>query len=184
MIDFQREHLLDEGEYIVDRVRKHWIVYLEDFFLHALGCLVFIISAYYLATKGSFGGILSDEASYGAIALIGFVLIFWTSFFYAWTKDYFDVWYITNQHVIAVNQKEIFNRDEAFMELVRIQDVFFEKNGLLSNLLGYGQLRVQSAGTEQEFVIEYIANVESAAHKIMDLRDEAQGKDKAVETGV
>jgi hypothetical protein len=175
MIDFQREHLLEEGEYIVERVRKHWIVYLRDFFLHAFGCFVFIICAYFLTTRGAFSTIAA-EASYGAMILIGFVLIFWTSFFYAWTKEYFDVWYVTNQHIIAVNQKEMFSRDEAFMELVRIQDVIFEKDGFLSNLLGYGKLRAQSAGTEQEFVIDYIRGVEAAAHRIMDMRDEAQEK--------
>jgi hypothetical protein len=176
MMDFKQEHLLEEGESISLRIRKHWVVYVEHFFLHAFGCLVFIIAAYFLASRGSFGEILSDGTAYGAMVLLMFVLIFWTSFFYAWTKEYFDVWYVTNKHIIAINQKELFNRDESFMELTRIQDVFFERNGFLSNILGFGQLRVQSAGTEQEFIIDNIANIESVAHAIMDIRDQVQGK--------
>jgi uncharacterized membrane protein YdbT with pleckstrin-like domain len=176
MMDLQQEKLLEEGEMITNRIRKHWIVYVNHFFLHAFGCLVFTIASYYLASKGSFGGIIGNEGAYGAMTLIMFVLIFWTSFFFAWTKEYFDVWYVTNKHIIAINQKEIFNRDEAFMELARIQDVFFERNGFLSNILGYGQLKVQSAGTEQEFIIENIANVEAVAHAIMAIRDKVQGK--------
>lgn len=175
---FEKEHLLEEGEIMITIIRKHWIVYVGDFFLHAFGCLIFIISAYYLASRGSFGGIYAIEASYGAMILVMFVLIFWTSFFYAWTKDYFDVWYVTNEHIIAINQKEIFARDEAFMELERIQDVHFEKEGLLATIFGYGKLKVQSAGTDQEFVMEYVNEVEAAAHRIMDLRDEAQGEVK------
>jgi uncharacterized membrane protein YdbT with pleckstrin-like domain len=175
MIDIKQEELLEEGEMISWKIRKHWIVYVEDFFLHAAGCLIFIICAYYLATRGSFGWIETGSA-YGAMILIMFVLIFWASFFFAWTKEYFDVWYLTNKHIIAINQKEMFTRDEAFMELTRIQDVFFEKNGFLSDILGYGQLRVQSAGTEQEFIIEYVRDVEATAHRIMDIRDEVQGK--------
>lgn len=177
---FEKEHLLEEGEIMVDAIRKHWIVYARDFLLHAFGCLIFIISAYYLASRGSFGGIYVTETSYGAMILVMFVLIFWTSFFYAWTKDYFDVWYVTNEHIIAVNQKEIFTRDEAFMELERIQDVFFEKDGLLSTVLDYGRLKVQSAGTDQEFIMEDVRDVESVAHRIMDMRDEAQGKTRRV----
>ena len=84
------------------------------------------------------------------------------------------MWYVTDRHIIAVNQKQIFEREESFMELNRIQDVFFEKNGLLSTLLNYGKLKVQSAGTEQEFVISDVRDVERVAHRIMELRDTAK----------
>ncbi len=180
MMDFKQEQLLEEGEVIITRIRKHWVVYLQDFFLHAFGCLIFIICAYFLASRGAFGGIGTTESSYGAMVLTTFVLIFWTSFFYAWTKDYFDVWHVTNEHIIAINQKEILNREESFMELTRIQDVSIEKNGFLATLLGYGKLRVQSAGNEQEFVMEHVAHVEMVAHKIMQLRDMTQGETKVL----
>lgn len=180
MTGLERENLLEEGEVITEKIRKHWIVYLQDFFMHAFGCLIFLICAYYLSSKGSFGAIVGDGSSYGAMILIMFVLIFWTSFFYAWTKEYFDVWYLTNKHIIAINQKEMFTRDEAFMEVTRIQDVFFEYEGFFSTLLGFGRLKVQSAGTEQQFIIENIANVEATAHRIMDIRDQVQGKNQPV----
>jgi uncharacterized membrane protein YdbT with pleckstrin-like domain len=174
MTAFEREQLLDEGEVITEKIRKHWIVYLQDFFLHAFGCLIFLISAYYLASKGSFNGMVGEGSAYGAMILIMFVLIFWTSFFYAWTKEYFDVWFITNKHIIAINQRQMFDREESFMELNRIQDVFFEREGFLATLFGFGRLKVQSAGTEQEFIIENVRDVETKAHKIMDLRDAAK----------
>lgn len=183
MIDFKQEELLEAGEVMIQKVRKHWIVYVEDVFLHAFGCLIFIVFAYYLASRGSFGEIGNTiETSYGAMILIMFVLIFWTSFFYAWTKDYFDVWDITNKHIIAINQKGLINREESFMELTRIQDVQFEKNGIVSTMLGYGRLTVQSAGTEQEFIMEDVAQVEAVARRIMDIRDEVQGKNRAQNT--
>jgi uncharacterized membrane protein YdbT with pleckstrin-like domain len=176
MSAFQREQLLDEGEVVTDAIRKHWIVYVADFFLHAFGCVIFMIAAYYLASSGVLVGYVGNGTHYGSMILMVFVLIFWTSFFYSWTKEYFDVWYLTNMHIIAVNQKEMFTRDEAFMELSRIQDVLFQKDGFLANILGFGQLRVQSAGTEQEFVIDNVADVETVAHRIMDVRDQVQGK--------
>lgn len=176
MIALTQEHLLEEGEVISESIRKHWIVYVYAFFLHAFGCLIFLIAAYYLAQTGNFSGLLEEGSAYGAMTLITFVLIFWTSFFYSWTKQYFDVWYMTNMHIIAINQKEIFTRDEAFMELTRIQDVFFEKDGFLATILGYGTLRVQSAGTLQEFVIEDVQDVEAVAHRLMEIRDQMQGK--------
>lgn len=184
MIDFTQEHLLEKGEVMTTHIRKHWIVYLSDFLLHAFGCLIFTLSAYVLATHGSFGGMFSYGPQYGAMILIVFVLIFWTSFFYAWTKDYFDVWYVTNKHIIAINQKDIFNREEVFMELSRIQDVFFEKEGFIATLLGYGKLKVQSAGTEQEFIMENVMDVEVVAKKIIALRNVFQKGQSVPVSGV
>ena len=164
----EKETLFEEGEIILEEARKHFMVYLLDIIIHTLGCLLFIGLAILASWKVTVFG------SYIAYILIFFVLIFWASFFYAWTKNYLDVWYITNQHIIAIDQKEILTRHEAFMELNRIQDVFFEKNGLLQTWLGYGELKVQSAGTEQEFVLNDVRNVEALAHKIMALRDKAK----------
>ena len=178
---FEQEHLLEEGELISDAIRKHWIVYVIDFVMHFFGCIIFIVAAVYLASRGSLAIMSSSTSSYGAMILVMFVLIFWTSFFYAWTKHYFDVWYITNKHIIAIDQKQIFKRDEAFMELTRIQDVFFEKEGLIATLLGYGRLKVQTAGTEQEFIIEDVRDVENCAHRILGLRDEMKGKKPELE---
>jgi membrane protein YdbS with pleckstrin-like domain len=106
-----------------------------------------------------------------AMVFVFFVIIFWTSFFYFWTKNYFDVWYVTDRHIIAVDQKNMFMRNESFMELVKIQDVSFEKSGFIATFLGYGKLKVQTAGSDQEFVIEDVVEVEAVAHRIMELRD-------------
>jgi hypothetical protein len=174
----EKEHLFKDGERILIKVRKHWIVYVEDFLLHSFGCILFIICATYLSSRGVISLIGENSGAYSSMILITFVLIFWTSFFFAWTKNYFDVWYVTDKHIIAVNQKQMFDREEAFMELTRIQDVFFEREGFFSTYFGYGKLKVQSAGTEQEFIIDTIYDVEKVAHHIMELRDNAQGKSK------
>ncbi|MEN9337989.1 MAG: hypothetical protein RIQ41_303 [Candidatus Parcubacteria bacterium] len=152
-------------------VKKHWIVYVEDFFLHAFGCLSFLLCAYFLASRGAFGGIGQSQSIYGAMALVGFVLIFWTSFFFAWTKQYFDMWRITDTHIVGVNQEDLLSREEVTVSLDKVQDVFFEREGFLSTLLGFGTLRVQSAGIDQDLVIECVADVEHASRVITESRD-------------
>jgi membrane protein YdbS with pleckstrin-like domain len=172
----QQDELLEEGEIILEKVRKHWIVYIEDIVSHTFGCILFMIAASFISSIGLLSFISKDSSAYLGMVLVMFVIIFWTSFFYAWTKEYLDVWYVTDRHIIAVNQKQMFEREEAFMELARIQDVLFEKNGFLATWLGYGRLRVQSAGVEQEFVIENVHDVEQVAHRIMELRDATKHK--------
>ncbi len=167
----EQDQLLEDGEVMIEDVRKHWIVYLEDFILHVFGCSVFIIVAVFLSFQGVLPLIDYNNKAYIAMILVFFVIIFWNSFFYFWTKNYFDVWYITDKHIIAVNQKDMFEREHAFMELIKLQDVLFEKNGFLSTFLGYGRLKVQSAGSDQQFVIEDVKDVEAVAHRIMGLRE-------------
>jgi hypothetical protein len=125
-MNISQSTVLEEGEYMIEKVRKHWLVYVFDCILHAAGCIVFISAAFYLAVNNKLWFKEAFYGEYGAMILIAFVILFWTSFFFAWTKTYFDVWYITNQHIITVDQQDIFDRDEAFMELTRIQDVMLK----------------------------------------------------------
>jgi uncharacterized membrane protein YdbT with pleckstrin-like domain len=169
-----QESLFEKDEIVIEKIRKHFIVYVGDFLAHSFGGLFFMGLAYILTHVISVPFFSQALAAHVALVLIAIVILFWTSFFYSWTISYLDIWYVTNQHIIAINQKELFEREESFMELNRIQDVFFEKNSFLSTLLGYGKLKVQSAGTEQEFIIEGVRDVELAAHRIMELRDDAR----------
>jgi uncharacterized membrane protein YdbT with pleckstrin-like domain len=168
------ETFLENGEIMIEKIRKHWIIYVEDFLMHLFGCLIFSLSAFYLSWKGTLSFMDTTEKAYGSMMLLMFVLIFWTSYFFAWTKNYFDVWYVTDKHIVAIDQKQILAREEAYMELIRIQDVSFEKSGLLQTFFGYGALKVQSAGEEQEFIIHDVCDVENVAHRILELRDDAQ----------
>ncbi len=160
------ETLLQEGEEVIVKARKHFMVYVEDVFIHSAGCMLLIVVASFFVGRGGLSEIIT-------MLSFMFVILFYSSFFYAWTKNYFDVWHITNKHIIAVNQRGILDREVSYMEYNRIQDVFFEKEGLIGTFFGYGRLKVQTAGSDQSFVIENITKVEEVAEIIIRLRDEA-----------
>ncbi|MEN9881215.1 MAG: hypothetical protein RLZZ308_398 [Candidatus Parcubacteria bacterium] len=155
---------LQADEVVVEKVRKSLIVYIEDVIAHLVGCSVFSIAAVISSRYGDYG-------AYIAMILTAIVLLFFVSFFYAWTREYFDVWYVTNKHIVAINQKDILHREQVSLEYSRIQDVFFEKNGFLQTFFGFGTLRIQSAGTEQEMVMTGVAHVEMVAKRLIELRD-------------
>lgn len=170
----ETENLFQADESVLYKAKKHLIIYIEDAIVHSFGCLLFLIVVFFLNGKG---GVLGNAASLLSLML---VLIFYTSYFYAWTKDYFDAWHITDVHIVAVNQKSLLDREVSYMEYGRIQDVFFEKEGLLQTFFGYGRLKVQTAGASQEFVIDGVARVEEVAKKIIELRDGQAEKPKNV----
>lgn len=162
---------LEQGEELVVKVRKHLIVYLSDLMFHGTGLVLFVLVIIVFSYLSN-----GEITSYVSLASSVLVLFTWLSFFASWTSNYFDVWYVTNRHIVAINQKDLLDREEAFMEFRRIQDVFFEKQGFLQTYLNYGTLRVQSAGTEQEFIMKSVHDVEEVAHIIMELRDKVKGE--------
>ncbi len=168
LIFMEQESLFDAGEQVSMKVRKHWMVYVGDVVAHGVGLVLFTF------LSGLLSFVIEGFASYVGMMFGVLMLFTWCSFFYVWTRHYCDVWYITDRHIIAVDQREILTRDVTFMEFGRIQDVFFEKDGLLQSFFGYGKLRVQSAGSEQELVISSVAHVEDVARTITELRTKAR----------
>jgi uncharacterized membrane protein YdbT with pleckstrin-like domain len=126
-------HLLrDEGEVIVDEVRKHWIVYVVPSLLAAagVGCLgLFLVSPVHVAWVPFTAGL---------------VLLSWA----AWRalSENMDRFVITNMRVFRV--KGVLARSLATMPLGRILDITVVKP-MTGRLLGYGHFTFESAAQDQ-----------------------------------
>ncbi len=126
-------HLLsDEGEHVVDLVRKHAVVYslagLEAVGVVILWLLVFV------------GPIeLGWFFMLGAVALVLHAL-------YLVMREHRDVFVITNMRVFRVSG--VFSVRIATMPISRILDITVEKP-LLGRILGYGHFIFESAAQSQ-----------------------------------
>lgn len=124
--------LREEGEVIVDEVRKHWIVYtlptLET--IAALALLMWSpfapISLAWLPMLLAVG--LAVHAGYKALAA------------------HMDRFVITNMRVFRLHG--VFSRQQATMPLARILDISVS-NPLHGRILGFGHLIFESAAQEQ-----------------------------------
>ena len=137
-----RQHLLrDEGEVIVDVVRKHWFVYLWPAFIGYLGLValwVFLFSKVDLAWFP---------------LLVGVVLLGWAAF--KALAANLDCFVITNMRVFRV--KGVFMRSLATMPLGRILDITVVKP-LHGRILGFGHFTFESAAQAQGLrEIRYVA---------------------------
>ena len=151
-----------QNEELVTTARKHFIVYISTALWHVFfGCVIFIFLVFLSEAHGAFW------ASVGEMISASFLLLLWTSFFYFWTNQYFDEWRVYETHMTAIDQKDILFRDESFLSFSKIQDVKFEKAGVLQNIFGYGTITIENAGTEQQFVIPYVADVEDVTNAIL-----------------
>jgi uncharacterized membrane protein YdbT with pleckstrin-like domain len=144
-------NILDQEEQIISTFRKHsFYITLEIFFLIILGGLPAFL---FLFTK-----VIKIEAGSEVLALYAFFYFIFVSFlwlvgFYSWTNYYLDIWILTDKRLVSVDQKGFFSREVSSIRLDKIQDINIETRGLLDTILHIGTIKVQSAGTDREFIM-------------------------------
>ena len=130
--DIGRHLLRDEGEVIVDIVRKHWVVYV----------LPAVIGYCGLVCLGIF--LFSDLDLALFPLLVGIGLLLWGG--YKALAANLDCFVITNMRVFRVNG--VFSRSQATMPLGRILDIAVVKP-LHGRILGFGHFTFESAAQDQ-----------------------------------
>ena len=157
---------LQHDEKIILYVRKHWI-----FFVLQVIPLIFmaIIPAFFPGLVTFFLPESISSMQDAFFVLYGlWLIILWVWAFELWTKYYLDMWVLTTHKIMSTDQRSLFNRYMATLELEKIQDVTVEVNGFIETMLGYGTLRVQTAGEMRPFVMEDAAQAEQCKQIILD----------------
>ena len=164
-------------------VHKHWFVFAGPVVLFALvGLMPLVLGSAFLTALHQ---ILPASFSTAIPALAAFLYFLWLLFLWLmlaleWTDYYLDVWYLTDERLIDVEQKWIFRRDEAELRLNIIQDVTVRSNGWLPTLLGFGDILVQTAGEKREFFMKNAARPQQLRDAISHLQDALMERPQAV----
>lgn len=106
------------------------------------------------------------------ITLTGVALwaaLLWQAAFYALTMYTLDVWIVSNKRIIQSSQIGFFNRTISELHLSRIQDISVSTHGILQTFLRFGDLEVQTAGSEEHFNFLQIPRPERVKDEIMRL---------------
>jgi len=83
-------------------------------------------------------------------------LFMWVIIFYSLTMYTLDVWIVTDRRVLDSTQHGFFNRTVSELHVTRIQDIYVKVEGPLATFVDYGNLLIQTAGTEERFVFKQI----------------------------
>ena len=149
---------LGENEYVVYTARKHFFIFATE----ALFVFVFAaIPLFFLPTAES----KTVHELFTGVAVLPFlwylytlwIIILWLTFVYIWTDYYLDVWVVTNKRVIDVDQHGLFNRKVSDTRLDLIQDITVDIPGIFATFIGYGDILMQTAGKDQEFILKEVA---------------------------
>ncbi len=165
-----------KGEEIILLLRRHWIILFLKLFplVIAFG----LITAGFFLDFGFLGSFLvglDRELFY--LVYSSFVLFFWLITFIVWIDYYFDVWVVTDQRIINMEQFGLFRREVSELEHSKIQDVTVEIHGLLPTLIRYGYVHIQTAAEKSRFIFKQVPDPQRVRIIIMKLQERAIAED-------
>lgn len=89
--------------------------------------------------------------------------------------DYFlDIWIVTNERIINIEQKGLFSRTVSEMRLNQVQDITSHTQGFLETFLTYGDVTIQTAGERLQFHFKNIDNPDEVKLQIARLVSECK----------
>ena len=158
-----------KDEKLIMFLRRHWILLVSRWFIFA--GLALIPIGFYFFILYNYSWILENIFLYPLLLLLTsayylFILLF---FFNSFIDYYLDVWIVTNQRIINIEQRGMFNREIAEHDLDRIQDVTGIQKGFFQTLFSYGDVHVQTAGEIQRFIFRQVDNPFEVVRKLNNL---------------
>lgn len=172
-----------DGEEIIVLVRRHWLILV----FNLIPMLFFLLGIIFLHLLGNqmndFFQIYIDPNFRGVIESFLF-MIFWLILFIIWVDYYLDVWIVTDQRIVNIEQLGLFRRRVSEMEHSRIQDVTSKVRGVFPTLFKYGYVYIQTAGTTERFVFKQVPRPVEIRNIIMQLQKKSIREQKREEGAI
>lgn len=166
---FQGQH---ENEQILMVIHRHWF----NIVVHLI--VVFFLSLFLLGSLSFFPFLFPEAVTNGSAPFFTFaqntLLIFlWLYGFLVWIDYYFDVWVVTNERIVNIEQKGLFNRHISELRFSRVQDVTASVDGLIPTMLNFGDVYVQTAAEQERFIFRQVGDPFKIKDRVMTLSRDA-----------
>jgi len=168
------------NEHVLMFLHRHWIAVFR-----IIAMTVFFASFPVI----TYIGLNNYSAVFENDIAVAFFIIFSSSFYlfvilFAFSNfvDYYlDVWIVTNERVINIEQKGLFAREISEKELGQMQDITSDVDGFWATILSYGDVYIQTAAEKERFVFKEIPFADEVARRISNLVSEYQKLNKTIE---
>ena len=155
---------LGPNEKILMILHRHWIVILGRFLG---GVLLLLLPAIFSVVAAVFGVNLALASPYLEFFGVVYLMIIMAALFMFWMDYYLDVWIITSERIVDIEQKSLFHREVSEFMLDKVQDITVEVPDMMATFLKYGNLIIQTAG-EKSFAVRQVPHFYEAKNLIMD----------------
>jgi len=171
MLKFYLLHHL-ENEKIIMLLRRHWFIIFKKIALWTIVAILPLI--FYFVAGDVLVGLLPPDLAYPiSILFISiYYLYIWLFMFHSFVDYYLDVWIVTTERIVNIEQKGLFARQVSEQKLYSIQDVTSELKGFFSTILNYGLVHIQTAGEKPRFIFKEIPDPQGVAKKIIKIVEE------------
>lgn len=136
------------SEQIQLMLRRHPITFVPKFFLFVVLLIVpFLFPIIFPAS-------IRNDPFWGTVLILlgsAYFLFILVLFLEQFVDYYLDLWIVTNERIIDINQVGLFKRTVAELDLKKIQDVSSDITGFFATFFNYGDVGIQSAGATQKF---------------------------------
>lgn len=167
-------HLPHQGqnEKIILLLRRHWFIMAEKILLWLAAAIVPSVLMIFLELQLTTDGGGTIAAPLIILALSAYYLLILAFALYNFVDYYLDVWVVTDERIVNIEQRGLFSRVISEQKLDRIQDVTAELQGILPTLFNYGTVYIQTAGEQVRFVFKQIPDPQGVAKKIIKIVDQ------------
>jgi len=182
MRSFSKYHFNGQkrGEEIILVAHRHWFnIFIQ--FIYIIGALL-ILGAIYSVFPVVFSEMDKNQMQVLNFFMSFFLMFIWLFASAIWIDYYLDVWIITDQRIVNVEQKGLFSREVSELEHIRIQDVTTDVKGLIPTIFNYGDVYIQTAAEKERFAFRSVPDPYAIKNLVMQLQ-KAQIKEETDELG-
>lgn len=154
---YEFENQRPNEEVVFVRKRHPWVLARSGFVILAVALVVYLSFLIWGASRIS---------SIVLIAGLVFVIIHLIGRFFVYNNDIFI---LTNERVININQSAFFTRQVSETELENIQNVSYLIKGPIKSFLNFGEIIVQTAGNSPGLTLKNVENPHFIQEKIVAL---------------
>lgn len=149
-------HLIQQKSYerIEYVLRRHGFTFVPKILLFvilaAVPLLVFLMISNLYPTLNQSNSLFAIGILGGSLYYLTILLFFYTQFI----VFYLDMWVVTNDRIVDVEQLGLFSRTVSELDLFRIQDVTTDVHGIFATFLQYGSVTVKTASSNLNIVFK------------------------------
>ena len=149
---------LREGEKVALVLKRHWIVFIF-LLIYTLTGFFLSMSLYIILWLHVFSHMLN----------ISFWLGYSLFLYVTWLNHDLDMFIITDNRIIGIEQHSFLNREVSECDLSKVQEVNSTTKWFFSNILNYGTLSIQTAGSSFVLKMDFAPDPMNQARKILNI---------------
>lgn len=163
-------------------LRRHWVVPAKIFFFFLLAAAI-PVGMYFLIIN-EYANLLEDPIIGPALAVAAsfYYLAIWMFAFQEIVDYYLDMWIVTSERVLNIEQFGLFVRTASELHLENIMDVTSEVRGMWHTFLNYGDVMLQTAAEKTRFHFKQIPHPETVRQLILKAVDEDRARHQRAAT--